>query len=94
MHKVKDVKSLGAYRLSLRFEDGTEGEVDLSDLVGSGVFAAWEQPGVFEAVQIGEAGELCWPSEIDLCPDSLYLRLTGKRPEDIFPKLGKGAVHA
>ena len=94
MHKVTDVKALGDYRLSLRFADGSEGEVDLSDLVGSGVFAAWNEPGAFEKVEVGNAGELRWPNEIDLCPDSLYLRLTGKRPEEIFPNLGKGTVHA
>jgi len=25
--------------------------------------------------------------DIDLCPDALYLRLTGKTPEDLFPAL-------
>ena len=24
------------------------------------------------------------PGEIDLCPDALYLTLTGKRPEEVF----------
>jgi len=94
MNRVSDVKPLGGYRLWLRFEDGTQGEVDLADLAGRGVFAAWQEPGVFQAVRIGQVGELCWPREIDLCPDSLYLRLTGKRPEEVFPGLGKGSVHA
>lgn len=32
-------------RIWLRFSDGSQGEVDLSDLVGLGVFQAWEAPG-------------------------------------------------
>ena len=38
-------------------------------------------------VKIGETGELIWSEQVDLCPDALYLRLTGKKPEDIFPSL-------
>ena len=29
------------FRLWLRYDDGASGEVDLSDLAGRGVFAAW-----------------------------------------------------
>jgi hypothetical protein len=40
----------------------------------------------FEAVRIDdEAGAIAWEEEIALCPDALYLRLTGKVPEEIFP---------
>lgn len=76
-----------AYRLSLRYEDGVEGEVDLSDLAGRGVFVAWRDKAFFHAVRIDEAGAIVWGEDIDLCPDALYLRLTGKAPEEIFPKV-------
>ena len=33
-----------------------------------------------------------WGSDIDICPDAMYLRLTGKSPEEIFPSLR--SVHA
>jgi hypothetical protein len=33
-----------------------------------------------------------WGDAIDICPDAMYLRLTGKSPEDIFPSLQ--SVHA
>ena len=94
MFKPVNVKVLKRYRLWLRYEDGKEGEVDLSDLAGRGVFKAWEKPGVFEAVHIDESGALAWPEQIDLCPDSLYLRLTGKSPEDVFPNLRVSKVDA
>ena len=87
MHKVRRVAVLANYRLELEFEDGKGGIVDLSRLVGNGVFAAWTDSEVFKKVRIGESGELAWDDEIDLCPDSLYLQATHQRPEDVFPSL-------
>ncbi|PJA27559.1 MAG: DUF2442 domain-containing protein [candidate division Zixibacteria bacterium CG_4_9_14_3_um_filter_46_8] len=87
MFKIVAVKMLRRYQLWIRFSDGKEGEVDLSDLAGRGVFKAWEAPAIFEAVRIDESGSLVWPNDIDLCSDSLYLRLTGKSPEELFPNL-------
>lgn len=87
MYKLIQVKPLEKYKLWLKFSDGTEGDVDLSSFAGKGVFAIWDQKNGFENVQIGEAGELCWGHKVDLCPDSLYLKLTKKHPEDIFPNL-------
>jgi hypothetical protein len=88
------VEALEKYRLAITFEDGTSGAVDLSDLAGKGVFALWDNCEVYRAVQIGDTGELVWAGRVDLCPDSLYLRLTGKAPEDVFPALKRESVHA
>ena len=79
-----EVRPLGLYRIWLRYEDGAEGEVNLSDLAGRGVFVAWEDPAVFLQVKLGSHGVIEWPGDLDLCPDALYLRLTGKRPEEVF----------
>jgi hypothetical protein len=81
------VRALPGYCLWLRYSDGVEGTVDLSDLRGRGVFKAWEERSFFEAVRINEAGGPAWGKEIDLCPDALYLRLTGKSAEELFPNL-------
>ena len=75
------------FRIWLRYADGVEGEVDLSDVAGKGVFVAWLDRKFFEDVRIGEWGEIAWRNEIDLCPDALYLEITGKSPEDIWPGL-------
>lgn len=79
-----DVRAVAPYRIWLRYDDGTEGEVDLGHLAGRGVFAAWARAGVFAQVGLGPHGRIQWPGDLDLCPDALYLRLTGKRPEDLF----------
>ena len=88
MPRLLEVKPLKGYRLWLRYEDGVEGVVDLSGLVGKGVFALWEDEERFRQVRIGDGGELVWSDEVDLCADALYLQITGKRPEEVFAKLG------
>ena len=90
MPKPLEVKPLPNFRLWLRYDDGASGEVDLSDLAGRGVFKAWEDQEFFKEVKIGLHGEISWSEEIDLCPDSLYMRLTKKSPEDVFPNLKTG----
>ena len=94
MHKIAHVEVLDGYRLDLVFDDGRRGVVDLSRLVGKGVFSIWADFGVFKAVRIGDSGELVWGDEVDLCPDSLYLEATHQRPEDVFPGLQPQHVHA
>jgi hypothetical protein len=94
MKRISKVKVLPEYRLELQFDDGVCGIVDLSEAVGKGVFALWRDPLFFEQVRIGSSGELAWGDQIDLCPDALYLKVTGKKPEDIFPALRSQSAHA
>lgn len=94
MYRLISVTPLEGFRIAVKFQDGTSGTVDLSDLAGQGVFSAWNDPEFFRKVSIGPLGEAKWDDAIDLCPDSLYLRLTGKNPEDIFPSLARRGAHA
>jgi hypothetical protein len=88
------VQPLPNYRLYLEFSDGIKGEVDLSDLARKEVFEPWSNPSFFDKVHIGSHREIKWSDEIELCPDSLYLKLTGKTPEELFPKLRHEQPHA
>ena len=73
MHRIVKAEPQSGYRLNLRFDDGVEGEVDLSDLVGEGVFAAWRDPAEFRKVFIDpQSHTVAWPGDIDLCPESLH----------------------
>jgi len=87
MPKAIEVKPLPRYRLWLRYEDGVEGEVDLSGLAGRGVFKVWKQPGFFESVRVAPYGAIMWGDSLDLCADALYLSLTGKSVDELFPAL-------
>ena len=93
MHKVVAVKVLEDYKLDLVFANGKRGIVDLSRLVGKGVFALWGDYLVFRDVRVGTSGELTWGEEVDLCPDALYMQATGQRPEDVFPSLKHEPIH-
>lgn len=81
------VKALPGYRLWVEYSDGVSGEVDLSDLAGVGVFKVWQQPGFFERVHISTRRTIAWNDELDICSDALYLELTGKSVDEIFPLL-------
>jgi hypothetical protein len=94
MRRISKVTVLPGYRLEMEFDDGVAGVVDLSEAVGQGVFAIWRDPLVFEQVRIGSSGELFWGEQVDLCPDALYLKVTGKQPEDLFPALRNLSTHA
>jgi len=74
-------------RLQLEYDDGTIGDVDMSDLIGKGIFTALNDTALFEAVTVGEHGEVRWNEDLELCGDALYLQITGKSAEDIFPNL-------
>ena len=73
------------YRIWLRYSDGAAGEVDLSHLAGRGVFKAWNDPACFETVHIGPSGSVAWGDDVELCPDDLYMRLTGKPVAEVLP---------
>lgn len=78
MRKIVEAEARSEYRLWVRYEGGAEGEVDLSDLVGKGVFERWEDPAEFRKVFIDpDTDTVGWPGGIDLCPDSLYEDLVG-----------------
>lgn len=81
------VEARPEYRIWLRYEDGVAGELDLSHLVGKGVFAAWLDRDLFRRVYIDDFGGIAWTEEIDMCPDALYMELTGMTPEEIWPGL-------
>ncbi len=87
MRKITQVEVLPGYRLQSTFDDGSAGAVDLSDLAGKGVFTCWSDTAAFAQVRVGSFGELVWGDQVDLCPDSLYLKVTGKEPEEVFPAL-------
>jgi hypothetical protein len=72
LYRVKEVKALSGYRLYLKFEDDTSGEVDLSDRIFGPVFEPLKDVKMFARVQIDEFGAVCWPSGADLAPDALY----------------------
>lgn len=50
----------------------------MTPFAGLPEFRAWDTPGVFEKVHVSDWGSIAWDIEgnLELCPDSLYLKLT------------------
>jgi hypothetical protein len=94
MHKIINVTVLENYKVKLEYADGRQGIADLSHFVGKGVFVLWNDYNAFQNVKIGSSGELSWSDQVDLCPDSLYLKITNQEPEDLFPALRRKVANA
>lgn len=82
LYDVVAVEARPGFRVWVRFENGVEGEADLSDLAGRGVFKRWtDDPSAFAEVCVDpESGTLTWPGGLDVAPDRLYsdvIRATG-----------------
>ena len=81
MVRIVEVKPLAKFKIWVRFQDGTQGWVDVSDLAGKGIFSKWKEPGFFETVFIDkESHTVAWPGGIDLAPESLYEEVAGRSP--------------
>lgn len=85
MKKITALKVLNNYRVWLRFSDDTAGELDFSSKSRTGVFDFWNDYENFRKARIGDCGELVWNEQIDFCPDSLWLQVTGRKPEMLDP---------
>ena len=73
---VTHVNVIDKQRVLLTFEDGTTGDVDLSDLIArGGVFAPLRKQSYFRQVRVDpEGGTITWPNDADVAPELLYAR--------------------
>ena len=91
------VEAREGYAIWIKFDDGQEGEIDLSHLAGDGVFKVWEDRELFEDVWITAYKSVIWGTdgdEVEMCADALYLQLTGKPLHEISKSLGSQVSHA
>ncbi|MBX3059291.1 MAG: DUF2442 domain-containing protein [Anaerolineae bacterium] len=81
------VTPLANYELQLLFEDGTNGIVNVAEIVEfTGVFAPLKDKTYFDQVQVNpDIGTICWPNEADIDPDVLYSLITGEPLPDFSP---------
>jgi len=90
LQDIVEAIPLENYLLNLRFEDGVEGVVNVSQCVNfTGVFAPLRERTEFAAVRVDpELGTVCWPCGADLDPDVLYAMVTGTE----IPRLAETAT--
>ena len=95
MVKLIEIKPMDYGTIWLRYSDGMEGIADLSDIVGKGVFEVLENREKFDAAYISEnGGALAWGEDLELCADALYLKISGKKVDEIMPKARNLAMDA
>lgn len=64
----------GAFRVWLRFDDGVEGDVDLSTELDGEIFTPLRDPDYFARFEVDDT--LVWPNGADFAPEFLYERAT------------------
>ena len=72
--RVADVEALPGFRLRVRFNDGTEGIVEMADFINSdaaGVFTALRDEKIFRQARVS-LGAVTWPGDLDLAPDAMH----------------------
>lgn len=75
---VVEVKVLENYLLFLQFDDGSSGEVDISEVIPfDGVFKVLEDREYFSHVSLNkDIGTICWQNGADLSPAFLRKKIT------------------
>jgi len=75
MNDVTSIEYRGGYVYHVAFDDGLEGDVDLSEYIEGGpVFAPLRDPAYFRQARI-EGGTISWPNGADIAPETLYDQL-------------------
>jgi Protein of unknown function (DUF2442) len=70
--EIMDAKSLGGFRVWIRFQGGLQGNVDLSGYSTFGpVFEPLAEESFFKKFTI-QGGTLAWPNGADIAPERLY----------------------
>ena len=95
MAKLIELKPMDHGKIWLRYSDQAEGIADLSDIIGKGVFKVLENRKKFDAAYISENGRaLAWNEDLELCADALYLKISGKKVDEIMLKAQNLATNA
>lgn len=80
--EVNRAKRVKGFVIAMRFNDGTEKHIDISQWFKGPVFKALKDPTFFGKFFL-EAGTLSWPNGVDIAPEALYeaidVRTTAKK---------------
>jgi len=71
---VEEARYVAGYRVWLRFNDGTSGEVDLEAQLEGPVFGPLKDPATFKRFTVAYH-TLCWPNGADFAPEFLRERI-------------------
>ncbi|MEY4660882.1 MAG: hypothetical protein RLZZ42_834 [Bacteroidota bacterium] len=84
--KVQEVKYVKDYTISVKFDDGTTGTVQLDDLVQKGIFQILQNKELFSKVYT-TGYSIAWSDNLEIDIANIYSEITGKNfGEIINPK--------
>lgn len=69
--RVVSVHTLPDFRIGVAFDNGERREFDVKPLLDYPAFAPLRNETFFHLARV-QFGTVCWPGDIDLCPDTLY----------------------
>ena len=79
IYHVVEARYLRDYVIQVRFDDGAEGEVDLTGELYGEMFEPLKDRSQFKAFRVDpEAGTIVWPNGADLAPEFLHSHLAVK----------------
>jgi len=80
MLEVTTAEYLGGHRLRLRFSNGEEGTVDLSDALWGPMFEPLKDVTTFQRFELSPVlHTICWANNADLAPEYLYEKMVEQR---------------
>ncbi len=85
--KVQEVKYISDYIISIKYDDGVSGTIQLNDLVQKGIFKVLQDKNEFAKVYTN-GYSIAWSNELEIDATTIYSELTGKNFGEILsPKL-------
>jgi hypothetical protein len=85
--KIQEVKYISDYIISIKFDDGVNGTIELNDLVQKGIFKVLQDKNQFAKVYTN-GYSIAWSNELEIDATKIYSDLTGKNFGEILsPKL-------
>ena len=89
--KVLEVKYISEYIISIKFDDGVSGTIQLNDLVDKGIFKVLQDKNQFAKVYTN-GYSIAWSNELEIDATTIYAELTGKHFGEILtPKLSQSS---
>lgn len=85
LSKIESIEYISEYILHVKYIDGIEGDVELSNLVDKGIFKILKVRDNFaKAYHTGYT--IAWSDELQIDSDNIYMEISGKSFDDCFIK--------
>ena len=78
---VTNANYLSEFKVNIKFNDGTEGVVDLKNELAGPIFEPLKDIEYFKKVTYNEdLDTICWPNSADFAPEFLYDKIKKHEP--------------